>query len=85
MDKEAAQRFNDMGGLRITRDAIDALQEVTEAFVITDFECSNLLAVHARCVTLKQEDMQLNDILRQIHHGDIGNASSKFLHASGGC
>ena len=81
MVDEGSKRIG-MENLRITKDAIEALQEVAEAFVVTDFECSNLLAIHAKRVTLMQEDMQLNDVLRKIHHGDMGNVSQKLFDLS---
>ena len=39
--------------------AIAALQEVAENFIVGLFEDVNLLAVHARCVTIMPQDIRL--------------------------
>lgn len=39
--------------------AIMALQEAAEAFLVHLFEDTNLLAIHAKRVTIMQKDMQL--------------------------
>ena len=46
-------------GLRWQSQAIEALQESAEAFVVHLFELANLCAIHAGRVTLMQKDMQL--------------------------
>ena len=39
--------------------AVDALHEASEDYLITLFEDANLLAIHAKCVTLQPRDIQL--------------------------
>lgn len=39
--------------------AIQALQEATEAFLVHLFEDTNLCAIHAKRITIMQKDMQL--------------------------
>lgn len=49
-------------GSDITRwqsQAIQALQEAAEAFLVHLFEDSNLCAIHAKRVTIMQKDIQL--------------------------
>lgn len=55
--KEIAQDFNT--NLRFQYSAIAALQEVTETFITTLFEDTQLCAIHAGRVTIKPKDMQL--------------------------
>ena len=45
--------------LRWQSQAIQALQEAAEAFLVHLFEDTNLCAIHARRVTIMQRDMQL--------------------------
>ncbi|OCK80818.1 histone-fold-containing protein [Lepidopterella palustris CBS 459.81] len=45
--------------LRWQSQAIMALQEATEAFLVHLFEDTNLCAIHAKRVTIMQKDMQL--------------------------
>ncbi|EMF10320.1 histone H3, partial [Sphaerulina musiva SO2202] len=44
---------------RFQAEALLCLQEATEAFLIQEFEVSNILAIHAKRVTLQQKDMKL--------------------------
>ena len=46
-------------GLRIQANAIAALQEATEAYLVGLFNDANLCAIHAKRVTLQTKDMQL--------------------------
>ncbi|KAL2039158.1 hypothetical protein N7G274_008207 [Stereocaulon virgatum] len=46
-------------GLRWQSQAIQALQEATEAFIVHLFEDTNLCAIHAKRVTIMQKDIQL--------------------------
>ena len=39
--------------------AIDALHEASEDYLITLLEDANLLAIHARCITVQPRDIQL--------------------------
>jgi len=48
-----------MEDLRWQSQAIMALQEAAEAFVVHLFEDTNLLAIHAKRVTIMAKDMQL--------------------------
>ncbi|KAH8687174.1 histone-fold-containing protein, partial [Tricladium varicosporioides] len=52
--------------LRFEKTAIDALQEAAEAFLVREFECTNLMAIHGKRVTIQQKDMQLVSRLRNI-------------------
>lgn len=45
--------------LRFQSTAIQALQEAAEAYLTHLFEDTNLLAIHAKRVTIMQKDMQL--------------------------
>lgn len=45
--------------LRWQTTAIQALQEAAEAYLVHLFEDSNLLAIHAKRVTIMQKDIQL--------------------------
>jgi len=51
--------------LRFKRSALDALQEASEAYLVSLFEDTNLLAIHAKRVTIQQKDMRLAKRLRQ--------------------
>ena len=44
---------------RWTVGAVDALHEASEDYLITLLEDANLLAIHAKCVTLQPRDIQL--------------------------
>ncbi|KAF8243616.1 histone-fold-containing protein [Wilcoxina mikolae CBS 423.85] len=46
-------------GIRFQSHALQALQEASEAFLVHLFEDANLLAIHARRVTIMQKDIQL--------------------------
>jgi len=50
--------------LRWQSQAIAALQEATEAFLVNLFEHANLCAIHAKRVTIMQKDIQLARRLR---------------------
>ena len=47
------------GGPRFTADAIMALQEAAEAYLVGLFEDTNLCAIHAKWVTIMPKDIQL--------------------------
>ena len=51
-------------GLRFQTQAIGALQEASEAYLVGLFEDTNLCAIHAKCVTIMPKDIQL---ARRIH------------------
>ena len=61
---------------RWTVDAIDAIQEGTEAYLVELFECSNLCTVHAKRVTLQPKDLHLAQRLRGDRK-DWGNFNFK--------
>ncbi|KAL1420770.1 hypothetical protein MTO96_023811 [Rhipicephalus appendiculatus] len=50
--------------LRFQNSALLALQEATEAYVVSLFEDSNLCAIHARRVTIMPKDIQLAKRIR---------------------
>ena len=52
----AAETRND---LRFQATCINALQEATEAFMVSLFEDTNLAAIHAKRVTVMPKDLQL--------------------------
>jgi histone H3 len=52
--------------LRFQSSAIGALQEATEAYLVSLFEDTNLCAIHARRVTIQSKDMQLARRLRSM-------------------
>ena len=55
--REIAQDFKT--DLRFQASAILALQEATEAYLVSLFEDSNLCAIHAKRVTIMPKDIQL--------------------------
>merc|ERR1711924_321948 len=50
--------------LKFASGAIAALQEATEAYLVSVFEDTNLCAVHAKRVTIMPRDMQLAKRIR---------------------
>lgn len=50
--------------LRFQASAIAALQEATEAYMVSLFEDSNLCAIHGKRVTIQPRDMQLAKRIR---------------------
>jgi histone H3 len=57
--REIAQSFSASGTcLRLTTDAVRALQEAAEAYLVGLFEDVNLCAIHAHRVTIMPKDMQ---------------------------
>jgi histone H3 len=55
--REIAQDF--MGELNFRADAILALQEAAEAYLVCLFDDTNLCAIHAKRVTIMPKDIQL--------------------------
>jgi len=53
-----------MTDLRFSSDAVCALQEATEAYLVGLFEDTNLCAIHAKRVTIERKDFQLARRLR---------------------
>ncbi|KAH7418797.1 histone H3 variant CENP-A [Cadophora sp. MPI-SDFR-AT-0126] len=67
--REIAKDFRPDGmEFRWQSDAIKALQEAGEAFLVHLFEDTNLLAMHTKRVTITQKDMQL---ARRIRGGNV--------------
>ena len=60
--REIAQEFK--MDLRFQPEAIGALQEAAEAYLVGLFDDTNLCAIHARRVTIFPKDLQL---ARKIH------------------
>ena len=46
------------------RSALEALHEASEAYLVDLLEDANLLAIHARCITLQPRDIQLAQRIR---------------------
>ena len=69
--REVAQDFST--DLRFQRNAIGALQEAAEIFLISLLEDTNLCAIHAKRVTIFPKDMQLARKLRndKVMGGDF--------------
>jgi histone H3 len=55
--REIAQDF--ITDLRFQSSALDALQEASEAYLVSLFEDTNLCAIHAKRVTIMPKDIQL--------------------------
>ena len=55
--REVAQDFKN--ALRMNSNALAALQEASEAYLVALFEDTNLCAIHAKRVTIYPKDMQL--------------------------
>ena len=63
--REIAQGVSgDDGPNRWQSQALFALQEATEAFLVNLFHDANLCAIHAKRVTIQQKDIQLARRLR---------------------
>ena len=60
--REIAQDFKT--DLCFQASAIAALHEAMEAYLVGLFEYTNLCTIHARCVTIMPQDMQLARRLR---------------------
>ncbi|KXJ94565.1 histone-fold-containing protein [Microdochium bolleyi] len=56
-------------GMRWQSQAILALQEAAEAFLVHLFEDTNLCAIHAKRVTIMQKDIQLARRIRGVWGG----------------
>lgn len=56
-------------GMRWQSQAIQALQEASEAFLVHLFEDTNLCAIHAKRVTIMQKDIQLARRIRGVWGG----------------
>jgi histone H3 len=56
--------------LRCQAQALLALQEATEAYLVGVFEDANLCCIHAKRVTIKKQDMELARRIRGEHNFD---------------
>jgi len=56
-------------GMRWQSQAIAALQEAAEAFLVHLFEDTNLCAIHAKRVTIMKKDIQLARRIRGVWGG----------------
>lgn len=57
--REISQDFSTQDSIRYTKDAMTALQEASEAYLVGLFEDTNLCAIHAKRVTIMPKDMKL--------------------------
>ena len=57
--------------LRWTRDAIKCLHQASEDYLVTIMEDANLLAIHAKRVTLQPRDIQLARRIRGEKDWDV--------------
>jgi histone H3 len=64
--REVAQDFKQE--LRFQSHAIQALQEASEAYLVSLFEDTNLCAIHAKRVTIMPKDIQLARRIRGERH-----------------
>ena len=64
--REVASEYK--SDLRFQASAIAALQEATEAYMVSLFEDSNLCAIHGKRVTVMPKDMQLAKRIRGENH-----------------
>ena len=64
--REVASEFKN--DLRFQASAIAALQEATEAYMVSLFEDSNLCAIHGKRVTIMPKDLQLARRIRGENH-----------------
>lgn len=62
--REIAQDYAKGEPLRFQGSAIMALQEASEAYLVSLFEDTNLAAIHAKRVTIMPKDIQLARRLR---------------------
>lgn len=68
--REIGMDFRPLGAeFRWQSQAIQALQEAAEAYMVYLFEDANLCAIHAKRVTIMQKDIQLARRIRGIWGG----------------
>mmetsp|Transcript_27619 Transcript_27619/g.42886 ORF Transcript_27619/g.42886 Transcript_27619/m.42886 type:complete len:175 (-) Transcript_27619:89-613(-) len=69
--REIAHQWNST--IRFQRLALEALQEASEAYIVSLFEDANLCAIHARRVTVQPKDVQLARRIRGEYddHSDL--------------
>mmetsp|Transcript_29750 Transcript_29750/g.47485 ORF Transcript_29750/g.47485 Transcript_29750/m.47485 type:complete len:148 (-) Transcript_29750:39-482(-) len=71
--REIAQTLQDDRDMKFQSQAILALQEAAEAFLVGLFEDTNLCAIHAKRVTIMPKDMQLARRLRGENDTSLGS------------
>lgn len=71
--REIGNNFGPGGGMRWTAEALLALQESTEDFLVKLFEDCNLCAIHAKRVTIMPKDLQLARRIRGPVYGVASN------------
>ncbi|KAI8584874.1 histone-fold-containing protein, partial [Geranomyces variabilis] len=59
--REVCQDFN--RDIRFAKSSMLALQEASEAYLVALFEDANLLAIHAKRVTIQPKDIQLSTLI----------------------
>ncbi|KIH45667.1 core histone H2A/H2B/H3/H4 [Ancylostoma duodenale] len=57
---------------RFTAEALCALQEISEAFLIHLFDDANLCAIHGKRVTVMPRDIQLDELLMNVKFCELG-------------
>ena len=60
--QEIGQQF--LTGIKFQGTAVMALQEASEAYLISLFEDSNLCTIHVKCCTIMPKDIQLTCRIR---------------------
>jgi histone H3 len=66
--KEVLQDVATNGDMRLQSHALAALQEASEAYLVSLFEDTNLCAIHAKRVTIMPKDIQLARRIRGETH-----------------
>ena len=64
--REIASELNN--NLRFQATSINALQEATESYMVSLFEDTNLLCIHAKRVTVMLKDLQIAQRIRRPHY-----------------
>ncbi|CAO3601148.1 unnamed protein product, partial [Absidia cylindrospora] len=62
--REIAQDCLDREGVRFQKDVFDMLQETAESYMVSLFQDTNLIANHAKRITIQPKDMHLAQRLR---------------------
>ena len=70
-DEELQEEGKNVCPLRWQKKALDALHEGAEAYMISVLEDANLLAIHARQVTVQPCDIQLARRIRGEPNWDV--------------
>jgi histone H3 len=81
--REIAQDFKT--DLRFQSSAVMALQEASEAYLVSLFEDTNLAAIHAKRVTIQPKDLQLARRLRGERASSLGSGQPWSCRACADC